>query len=152
MKKFLFIIILLSLHSFPSLGSVNGKTLLCKCNWDNCDNIENKNVLFTKIYLIFHFEENKVKYNLFLFKNDKIKLKSYNILHNTSQDLITFRITPSIWYELDRETLLLKLKSTVINEIYKCDVFVTEKVKQKMEEIMTLLQTQYDKLRIKNKI
>jgi hypothetical protein len=147
MKKFLFIIILLLLQSFPSLGSVNGKTLICKCNWKNCENSR-----LSKIYWIFHFEEKIVKKNRFSFKNDKVKLVSTDFNYELSPTLITFKFRSTRFYELDRETLMLKIKITSDYGIYKCEVFDTEKVKQKMEDIMTILQTKYDKLTTKNKI
>ena len=146
MKKLIIITILLLLQSFPSIGSPNGKGLVCEC-YINCENSK----LFTENYKLFLFEEKQVvKYYTFERSSDKIISRICNITYRTLPTEILIRnMSDNVLYTVNRKTLeivssgyfdtpILKYTCNIIkkNEIPNTEKMLINKIQNVLNEKM----------------
>lgn len=167
MIKNIIIILLLLLSSFPSLGNVNGKGIVCKCVDCKLEHIDPSSYISKKkpSEIGFHFKNNKVTIYFISKFGDKIKL-SENIditlrkkkKFYTDDNIIkwTYKDSLNIYaYVLERSSLKLSKKNITNTETYNirmCDVFSEIDFFEKMNKLSSQYQKNHSSVYNKNKI
>lgn len=79
-KKIILVTIIFLLHSFPSLGSVDGKGIVCECLDCKLDHIDPSSYIPSKkpTEIGFHFKNNKVAIYYISKIGDDIKVSENN--------------------------------------------------------------------------
>ena len=167
MNKIIFLTIILLIQSFHSLGSVNGKGIICKCLDCKIDQLDSSSYIPNNkpTEIGFHFKINKVAIYYISKIGDDIKV-SENIettlrkkkSFSANEDKIewTYKDNLNIYaYELDRKTLILKkmnITKTKIYNVRKCEAFKEIDFFKNMEQLSKKYQDIYNKKPKKNKI
>ena len=167
MKKIILVIIIFLLQSFPSLGSVGGKGIVCKCLDCKLDHIDPSSYIPNNkpTEIGFHFKINKVAiYYISRIGND-IKVSENNQItlrkkkrFSTDENKIkwTYRDSLNVYaYELDRKTLNLSKMNITKTETYNlriCEAFSEIDFFKNINQLSGKYQNSYNKKPKKNKI
>ncbi len=167
MKKIILVIIIFLLQSFPSLGSVGGKGIVCKCLDCKLDHIDPSSYIPNNkpTEIGFHFKINKVAiYYISRIGND-IKVSENNQItlrkkkrFSTDENKIkwTYRDSLNIYaYELDRKNLNLSKMNITKTETYNlriCEAFSEIDFFKNINQLSGKYQNSYNKKPKKNKI
>ena len=151
MKKLFLITIILLLQCFPSYGSLEGKSLMCKCEKDCKKWTYNNNS--TPIYHFFEFNKDKYLEGFFYVSNDIIKISTYQIWVEGFPKKIWIKDhNLKILYQLDRQTLILHNLLWEKNRIKNCKIFLNDNFDIEKQKIKDLLQIEVNNFMKKNKI
>ena len=167
MKKAFFITLILLIQSFHSLGSVNGKGILCKCLDCKLDQLDPSSYIPNNkpTEIGFHFKFNKVAIYYISKIGDDIKVsenvettlrKKKNFSADENKIKWTYKDSLNIYsYELDRKTLILSkmnITKTKIHNLRKCEAFTEIDFFKKMDKLSKNYQNNYNNQPKKNKI
>ena len=167
MKKIILVMIIFLLQSFPSLGSVGGKGIVCKCLDCKLDHIDPSSYIPNNkpTEIGFHFKINKVAiYYISRIGND-IKVSENNQItlrkkkrFSTDENKIkwTYRDSLNIYaYELDRKNLNLSkmnITKTETHNLRICEAFSEIDFFKNINQLSGKYQNSYNKKPKKNKI
>ena len=167
MKKIFFITLILLIQSFHSLGSVNGKGIICKCLDCKLDQLDPSSYIPNNkpTEIGFHFKINKVAIYYISKIGDDIKV-SENVeatlrkkkSFSADENIIkwTYKDSLNIYaYELDRKTLILSKMNITKTKTYnlrKCKAFTEIDFFKKMDKLSKKHQDNYNNQPKKNKI
>ena len=155
------------MHSFPSLASVDGKGIVCKCLDCKFEHLDPSSYIpnATPTEIGFHFKINKVAIYYIRKIGDKIKVgeniqttlrKKKRFLSDANEIKWTYKDSLNIYaYSLDRKTLVLSKMNITKTEKYnirKCEAFSEIEFFNKMNKLSEKYQGVYDSKSNKNKI
>tara|TARA_B100000212_G_C27080958_1_gene408109 strand:- start:50 stop:553 length:504 start_codon:yes stop_codon:yes gene_type:complete len=167
MKKIFITAIMFFIQSYPSLGSVDGKGIVCKCLDCKLEHLDPSSYMPNNkpTEIGFHFKDNKVAIFYIRKIGDKIKLgeniqttlrKKKRFSFDKNEIKWTYKDSLNIYaYSLDRQTLILSKMNITKTEkfnIRKCEPFKEIEFFNKMNELSENYQNIYDKKSKKNKI
>ena len=167
MKKIILVIIIFLLQSFPSLGSVGGKGIVCKCLDCKLDHIDPSSYIPNNkpTEIGFHFKINKVAIYYISKIGDDIKVSENNQISlrkkkrfSTDENKIkwTYRDSLNIYaYELDRKNLNLSkmnITKTETHNLRICEAFSEIDFFKNINQLSGKYQNSYNKKPKKNKI
>ncbi len=167
MKKIILIALFVLIQSHPSLGSVNGKGIICECVECNLDHLDSSSYVANNkpTEIGFHFKINKVAIYYISKIGDDIKVsentqttlrkkKRYSIDENKIK--WTYKDELNIYaYELDRKTLILSkmnITKTKTHNLRKCEAFSEIDFFNNMNKLSKIYQANYNYKPKKNKI
>ena len=167
MKKLFIITLILLIHSFPSIGSVDGKGIVCKCLDCKLEHLDPSSYIPNNIptEIGFHFKINKVAIYYIRKIGDKIEVgenvqttlrKKKRFLSDENEIKWTYKDSVNIYaYSLNRKTLILSKMNITKTEKYnirECQPFSEIEFFYKMNELSENYQNIYDNKPSKNKI
>ena len=167
MKKFFITAIMFFIQSYPSLGSVDGKGIVCKCLDCKLEHLDPSSYMPNNkpTEIGFHFKDDKVAIFYIRKIGDKIKLgeniqttlrKKKRFLSDENEIKWTYKDSLNIYaYSLDRKTLILSKMNITKTEKYnirKCEPFSEIEFFNKMNKLSENYQNVYDNKPNKNKI
>ena len=167
MKKLLPIIFIILFQPFPTLGSVDGKGIVCKCLDCKLEHLDPSSYMPNNIptEIGFHFKINKVAIYYIRKIGDKIEVgeniqttlrKKKRFLSDENEIKWTYKDSLNIYaYSLNRKTLILNKMNITKTEKYnirKCQPFSEIEFFYKMNELSENYQNIYDNKPNKNKI
>ena len=174
MKKLILISFFFLIQSYPSLGNVNGKGLICKCSHmilKPRDSQVSKNDQKCQFLVPIFFKDNKVFIKEFKIIRDKVLLKEFPFLPNwySDQYSVTWSfdqkdlkglglgsIPDFTEFNLSRKDLTLKEslyfgRNTIIYE-KKCNILSNSEFFNKLKTLKKEYQKEYNQKMMKNKI
>ena len=167
MKKIILITLFLLIKSFPSLGSVDGKGIVCECLDCKLDHIDPSSYTSNNkpTEIGFHFKINKVAIYYISKIGDDIKVSENNQTtlrkkkrFSSDENKIkwTYRDSLNIYaYELDRKTLNLSkmnIIKTKTHNLRMCEAFSEIDFFKNMNQLSEKYQNSYNNKPKKNKI
>ena len=166
MKKLILIIFLL-FYSLPSIGSVNGKGVICKCLDCKLEHLDASSYMPNKIptEIGFHFKTNKVAIYYITKIGDDIRVseniqttlrKKKRFLSNENEIQWTYKDSLNIYaYSLDRKSLILSKKNITKTKTYnirKCESYSEIDFFRNMNKLSENYQFLFNNTPKKNKI
>ena len=166
MKKLILIIFLL-FYSLPSVGSVNGKGVICKCLDCKLEHLDSSSYMPNKIptEIGFHFKTNKVAIYYITKIGDDIKVseniqttlrKKKRFLSDDNEIQWTYKDSLNIYaYSLDRNSLILSKKNITKTKTYnrrKCESYSETEFFKNMNKLSENYQILFNNTPKKNKI
>ena len=153
MKKILLITIILLFQSFPSYGNPQGKGLICKCV-NNCSLKLEQNYKSIYFYKNTSVSNNNFYLSNYRFKNDKVYETVSNGSFETDYDNIylhvEFNNKKTLEYKILRKELIMIHNLEHIK--YKCEILNGKERIKRLKLLKQLLQHEYNKKLIDNKI
>ena len=166
MKKIILIIYLL-FYSLPSIGSVNGKGIICKCLDCKIEHLDSSSYMPNKMptEIGFHFKTNKVAIYYISKIGDEIKVseniqttlrKKKRFLSDENEIKWTYKDSLNIYaYSLDRKSLILSKKNITKTKTYnlrKCEPYSEIEFFKNMNKLSKNYQSLYNNKPNENKI
>ena len=166
-KKIILVTIIFLLHSFPSLGNVDGKGIVCECLDCKLDHIDPSSYILSKkpTEIGFHFKNNKVAIYYISKIGDDIKVSENNQTtlrkkkrFSTDENKIkwTYRDSLNVYaYELNRKTLNLSKMNIIKTETHNlrmCEAFSEIDFFKNMNQLSEKYQNSHNNKPKKNKI
>ena len=167
MKKIILITFFLLIQSFHSLGSVNGKGIVCECLDCKLDQLDPSSYISNNkpTEIGFHFKINKVAIYYISKIGDKIKVseniettlrKKKKFSADKNKIKWTYKDSLNIYaYELDRKTLILSkmnITKTKTHNLRKCEAYPDIDFFENMDQLSKKYQDSYNNKPKKNKI
>ncbi len=157
MKKVLLITIFLLLQSFPSVGELNGKRLICECKTSPLSSCEKEKGYEKYLYFDgYKFENNKIIKDYYSKLKDKIILSNVQITYSTNTTFIKWKSIDKFQsYTLDRKNLKINKHDLVLDwkYTYQCKLISNSKEYDlKLKKMKIEFQNLYNKKMKENKI
>ena len=157
MKKLIIITIVLLLQSFPSVGELNGKRLICECKTSPLLSCEKEKGYEKYLYVDgYKFENNKIIKDYYSKLKDKITLSTVQITYSTNTSFIKWKsIDKFVSYTLDRKNLKINKHDLVLDwkYTYQCKLISNPKEYDlKLKKMKIEFQNLYNKKMKENKI